>query len=160
MCLQCLFIPLCVPNHEHTLDENNVLNTVLYYLYAYDVTHNHIDSTSYVGMHCLKRKIMVCINALNPFLSVFCSKYLEVNGILVDNNILEQTFIFDSFLYYLFAYDNIYASLGIFFYGGRKIVGWSTWLSNNTMWVLPIFDQEKLLWIFEPLEAPPLMCFL
>ena len=97
-----------------------------YYLFAYDVIHNHVESTSYVGLNYIERKSVVCLNDLSPSLSVLVAKSLEPYGILVDGNAMDEISMLNSFLYYLFAYDDVHASCGIILFGGSMSFGWST----------------------------------
>ncbi|XP_047259163.1 uncharacterized protein LOC107878288 isoform X1 [Capsicum annuum] len=66
MCLQCLFLSLCVPTCEYIFDKNSFISTFLHYLYTYDNVPNLVESTSYVGMNCLKGRIVVCLKDLTP----------------------------------------------------------------------------------------------
>ena len=76
---------------------------------------------------CLKERMWMCLNALSSPL---------------------YAFTLDSFLYYLFAYDDIHASFGFVLCRGRKFVGLSTCMNDNAIWIL---------WTLEPIEAPPLV---
>ena len=59
-----------------------------------------------------------------------------------------NAFAGDSFLYYLFAYDDIHASFGFALSKGIGLVGWSTCLNEKVMW-----DW----WTLIPIVAPYLM---
>lgn len=96
----------------------------------------------------------MCLNIFIPSLCVLCAKYFDPKGILIDNSILDDAFMLDSFLYYHFSYNDVHAGLGIILFGGRKIIGWSTWLGNNVLWVIHIFDLGKHFWTLEPLVTP------
>ncbi|KAF3627992.1 putative HMG1/2-like protein-like [Capsicum annuum] len=97
---------------------------------------------------CLKGKSHMCLNALIPSLCALCAMSFGPNGLLIDNSTLDDAFTIDSFLYYLFAYDDIYAILGFILCRGRKLIRWSTCLYDNAIWVL---------WTLKPIEAPLLM---
>ncbi|KAF3654762.1 hypothetical protein FXO38_15006 [Capsicum annuum] len=122
MCLQCLFLSLCIPTYECIFDENNFLSTFLHYLHAYNDIHNLVESTSYIGMNYPKRRICISLNALISSLCASHTKFLDPNGIVIDNSTLDDAFTFDFFLYYLFAYDDIHDSFGLTLCGGREFV--------------------------------------
>ncbi|KAF3626034.1 hypothetical protein FXO37_30555 [Capsicum annuum] len=55
-----------------------------------------------------------------------------------DVSSLDDTFTLDSFLHYLFSYDDIHTSFGFVSCRGRTFVCWSTW-SYNAIWLLLTF---------------------
>lgn len=127
---KCLFLSLCVLTCEYIFDETSVFSTFLHYLYAYDDFHNLVKTTLYVGMNCLKGRNYMCLNALTLSLCISRAKSFEPNGILMDNSTLDDAFIFDSFLYYLFAFDDYHDSYGWpYMEVGYFLVGPHVWVT-------------------------------
>lgn len=58
-------------------------------------------------MISLKGRSHMCLNVLSPSQCTLCAIYLEPNDILFYDNTLDEVFTLDSFLYYIFAYDDI-----------------------------------------------------
>ena len=75
----------------------------------------------------LKERMCMCLNAYSSPVNVFAR---------------------DSFLYYLFAYDDVHASFGFILCRGRKFVGLSMCVCDNAIWIL---------WTLEPIKILPLV---
>ena len=64
----------------------------------------HVNFMFYLkGRNCM---------SLNDLIPSLYAKSFESIGILIDDSTLDDAFTLDAFLYYLFAYDDIHASLG------------------------------------------------
>ncbi|KAF3680237.1 putative pre-mRNA-processing factor 6-like [Capsicum annuum] len=66
----------------------------------------------------LKGRGHMCLSALNPSFCALCAISFGLNGILIDDSTLDDAFTLDSFLYYLFAYDDIHTSFGFVLFRG------------------------------------------
>ncbi|KAF3666328.1 hypothetical protein FXO37_10617 [Capsicum annuum] len=72
---------------------------------------------------CFEERMGMCLNSLSP--SVY-------------------TFALGSFLYYLFAYDDIHASFGFIICRGKKLIGWSTCSNDYVMCVVAPLSMRSL----------------
>lgn len=112
----------------------------------------------------LERKGNVYLNVIISSLDVpTCSNLLASSldhvSTLVYGNTLDGAHILVSFLYYLFAHDDVHFCIRFVLYRGRSFLGSSIYFCDQTMWVFHTFDLGKPLWMFESMVTPPLVWF-
>ena len=94
---------------EGNFNENGVLKSFLFYLFAYDDDHVCVKNAFYVNMGCLERKGVMHPNASTrslviPTSSDLATRFLECLATLKYGNTFDRTHLFNTFLYYLYAF--------------------------------------------------------
>ncbi|PHU04753.1 hypothetical protein BC332_25575 [Capsicum chinense] len=97
-------------------DENGILNSFLFYLFSYDDDYVCVENAFCVDEGCLERKVDVHPNDLTPFLVVptssdLITSFLEYLATLKYGNTLDETHVLHTFLYYLFAFDDVHVDV-------------------------------------------------
>ncbi|KAF3651727.1 hypothetical protein FXO38_16456 [Capsicum annuum] len=97
-------------------DENGILNSFLFYLFSYDDDYVCVENAFCVDEGCLERKVDVHPNDLTPFLVVptssdLITSFLVYLATLKYGNTLDETHVLHTFLYYLFAFDDVHVDV-------------------------------------------------
>ena len=77
-CLQCPFLPLCIPTCDYILDENCVFGAFLHYLYAYDDIHDVVGYTSYERRSFDFRSLFLDVHS-SPLLCDIVQRFFIIN---------------------------------------------------------------------------------
>lgn len=94
----------------------SVLNTFIFYPFAYGDGLICVKNTFCLNMGCLERNGGMYCNDLNPSFVVpttcdLITSFHEYLATLKYGSTLDETHLFYSFYYYLFAFDDIYVDI-------------------------------------------------
>ncbi|KAH0743239.1 hypothetical protein KY290_031232 [Solanum tuberosum] len=126
------------------MGKGSFLTPFLYYLFAYDL----VDCASYGDKSYLSREgevylKFVMLSLCVPSCDVMSARILKPSFNLAYRNILDDPYVHETFLYYLFAYDESHICLKWALHFGRGIIEVYTCLYDPIMWTYYHFDPGE-----------------
>jgi len=128
------------------MGKGSFLTPFLYYLFAYDL----VDCASHEDKSYLSREgevylKFVMLSLCVPSCDVMSARILKPSFNLAYRNTLDDPYVHDTFLYYLFAYDESHICLKWALHFGRGIIEVYTCLYDPIMWTYYHFDPGERL---------------
>ncbi|KAH0693076.1 hypothetical protein KY285_020173 [Solanum tuberosum] len=137
------------------MGNGSFLTPFLYYLFVYDL----VDCASYGSRSCLSREgegypKFIMLSLCVPSCDIMSARIFEPSCDLAYRNTLDDPNVHDTFLYYLFAYEESHIYLKYSWHLGRGFIEVYTCLSDPIMWTFFHFDPDERLGVCELVVVP------